>query len=238
MDIVDTYRRSLFGVLWVLLSFGMFIGAKIVIFGSFTPQGMETYVFTAHLTVGFWLWMFISESVGDGANVFVRARSWILGTDISKGVFIYQSIFRIVIRSAFSLPIVVLVLMMGELRPNTLWFAAIPGLIIFLISAVWVHALLGAICSRHRDLIHLTQSIMRVFFFLTPILYVPSALGRKAQFLNYNPFTHYLAIVRDPIVYDVFPVFAWKVVGVITILGILLSIFVFNRTSRHVAYWV
>lgn len=238
MDIVDTYRRSYFGLLWLLFSFAMFIGAKVLVFGGFAPPEMGAFAFTAHLTVGFWLWMFISESVADGAAVFVRARSWILGTDISKAVFVYQSVCRIVIRAAFSLPVVIIVVILGGKHPSALWLTSFAGLIVFLISAVWVHAILGVICSKHRDLIHLAQATMRVFFFLTPILYVPSALGSKAYLLNYNPFTHYLAIIRDPIVYDVFPVLAWKVVGAITVVGVLLSIFAFSRMSRRVAYWV
>lgn len=237
-DIKETYKRSVIGGIWIFLSFGMFIGAKILVFGSFIPSGSTAAIFTAHLTVGFWLWTFIQENVTDGSTVFVKSRNWILGTYLPQGIFVFQSTFRTILRALFSLPVVIIILIMGNWTPTYLWWTSLLGLAIFLINAVWVHILLGILCSKHRDLAYFLQSVMRVMFFLTPILYLPEMLGERAYLLDYNPFTHYLAIVRDPIISGFVPVLAWQVVTVITVAGGLVSIIVSGRMGRRVAFWV
>lgn len=238
MDIKETYRRSFIGIAWIMLSFGMFIGVKILVFGNFLPPSVGARVFTAHLTIGFWLWVFISESVVDGANVYVRSRGWLLGTDIATPVFVFQSVFRVIIRFMYTAPIVVAVLVLSRWVPTPLWLVSLAGLIVFVLNALWVHFLLGILCARYRDLTYFLQAIMRVLFFLTPILYLPSMLGELEYILNYNPFTHFLAIVRDPIVYDVFPVLAWQVVGSITVLGWVAAIIAMKVSGRRVQFWV
>lgn len=54
----------------------------------------------------------------------------------------------------------------------------------------------------------------------------------------YNPLTHYIAIVRDPIVSGVFPVLAWQIVGLITIFGWGLALYTLSKHGRRVAFWV
>jgi len=79
---------------------------------------------------------------------------------------------------------------------------------------------------------------MRVMFFLTPILYMPEQMGDKAYLLNYNPFTHFVALIRDPIVLGSFPYLAWIVVVAITIIGWISALTVFHIWGRRVPFWV
>ena len=238
MDIRESYRRSLIGALWILISFGMFIAVKIFIFGSFVSDDIGARVFTAHVVFGFWLWLFISDCLIDGANVFVRSRNWILGTDISLGVFVFQSISRIALRFTFAFPVVVAILIMDQWVPHVLWLTSLLGVIVFFLNAVWVHIFFGILCSQYRDFGYFLQALLRVLFFLTPILYLPSQLGSRAFVMQYNPLTHYIATVRDPIVSGVFPVFAWQIVGIITICGWGVALYALSKHGRRVAFWV
>jgi len=85
---------------------------------------------------------------------------------------------------------------------------------------------------------HLVRAIMQVMFFLTPILYMPRQLGEKAAILDYNPFTHYLAIIREPIVYGTIPEKSWIIVGAITVIGWLFAFYLIKTRARNVAFWV
>ena len=103
---------------------------------------------------------------------------------------------------------------------------------------MWVHIVLGALCARHRDILHLVQAVMHVMFFLTPILYIPKQLGPKAAVLNYNPFTHYLAIVREPVVNGIIPQLSWTVVICITIVGWIAALYTLKYKTRNIAFWI
>lgn len=165
MDIRESYRRSLIGALWILISFGMFISVKIFIFGSFVSDDIGARVFSAHVVIGFWLWLYISDCLIDGANVFVRSRNWILGTDIAIGVFVFQSISRIALRFVFAFPVVVALLILDQWVPQVLWLTSLLGVMVFFLNAVWVHIFFGIVCSQYRDFGYFLQALMRVLFF-------------------------------------------------------------------------
>ena len=235
-DIQQTYRRSVLGMAWIALSFGLFISVKIVIFGSFAS--VDGRSFAIWLAVGFWVWTFLTDAVVNGCNSFIAARPWIIGTNIPLPVYVFQTTTRSLIRFSFSLPVVVGVLVFFQWEFSLQWFWTLAGFLALIVNCMWVQLFLATICSKYRDFGHLTQSIMQVMFFLTPILYTPEQLGDKAYLLNYNPFTHYLAIIRDPIYYQTFPVLSWQVVGIFTVVGWGLALAAFQKIGPEVPFRV
>ena len=235
-DIQQTYRRSILGMAWISLSFGMFISAKILIFGSFPAVDRST--FAIWLAVGFWIWLFLIDAVVGGCNSFIASRPWIIGTNIPLFVYVLQTTTRALIRLCFALPVVIGVLFFFKWSFSPQWFWSLGGFAALIINCLWVQLFLATICVKYRDFAHLTQSIMHVMFFLTPILYQPEQLGDKAYLLNFNPFTHYLAVIRDPIYYQTFPTLGWQVVGVITVLGWIIALVAFNRLGPEVPFRV
>lgn len=235
-DIQQTYRRSLIGMAWITFSFALFIGVKILVFGSISSADNE--LFACWLVIGFWVWTFILGNVSDGCNSFINARPWILGTKLPLTVFLYQSLTRALINFGFSSLVVmgVLVIMNWGYKPVWLW--ALPGFLFLVINGLWVQIFLATVGARHRDIIHLVQSMMRVLFFLTPILYMPEQMGDNAYLLDYNPFTHFLAIVRDPIVMYSVPDLSWTVVITITVVGWISALTIFHFWGRRVPFWV
>lgn len=71
-DIRDRDRRSSIGVAWVMLSFALFVGIKVLIFGqvSTTPR----VEFGLFVTIGLAQWSFINTMVLDGCNAYIHSR--------------------------------------------------------------------------------------------------------------------------------------------------------------------
>jgi ABC-type polysaccharide/polyol phosphate export permease len=79
---------------------------------------------------------------------------------------------------------------------------------------------------------------MRLLFFATPILWMPppgSFLDRVAQL---NPISHFIAIVRDPLIHDTVPMLSWVVVLVITAIGVPAGVLCYARTRDKIVFWV
>ena len=235
-DIQQTYRRSVLGMAWIALSFGLFIAVKILIFGSFATVDRRT--FAIWLGIGFWIWVFLIDAVVGGCNSFIASRPWIIGTNIPLSVYVLQTTTRALIRFSFSLPVVIGVMFFFKWSFDPQWLWSLVGFLALVVNCLWVQLFLATVCVKYRDFAHLTQSIMQVMFFLTPILYMPEQLGDKAYLLNYNPFTHYIAIIRDPIYYQTFPLLSWQVVAVITVLGWIIALTVFQKIGREVPFRV
>jgi len=68
---------------------------------------------------------------------------------------------------------------------------------------------------------------------------MPSQFGPGARkYAEYNPFTHYLAIFRDPILYDDFSQQSWMIVLAITLAGWLLALIVFSNFRKRIVFWL
>lgn len=235
-DIQQTYRRSVIGILWIALSFAIFITAKIIVFGKISP--VDPNYFSAWLTIGFWIWVYLSASIVEGTNVFVHSRAWILGTKIPLTVFVFQSLARIFIRSAFCTPIVLIVLYVVGYPPTWNWAWSGLGILFILLNAAWVQIFLGVVCAKFRDITHLVLAFVHVMFFLTPILYTPDQFEAFARFFDYNPFTHFIALVREPVVSGGAPVFNWQVVIAFTVVGWGLALGALQGWGRRIPFWV
>jgi len=235
-DIQKTYSRSILGMAWIALSFGLFIGVKILIFGSFA--NIDGRSFAIWLSIGFWIWTLLSSIVVDGCNSFIAARPWIIGTNLPLSVYVFQTTTRGLIRFMFALPVIIGILFFYKWGPTSLWLWALVGFFVLIINCLWVQLFLAAFCTKYRDFSHLVQSVMRVMFFLTPILYTPEQLGDKAYILNYNPFTHYLAIIRDPIYYQKVPILSWQLVIAFTVIGWVIALITFQKMGREVPFRV
>lgn len=114
------------------------------------------------------------------------------------------------------------------------------GLILLIINGVWYSIVFGILGVRFRDISEIISAMMGALFFLTPILWMPETAGRGGilgPYLTYNPFYHYMEIVRAPLLGNPIEMFSWIVVLSITVLGIIVA-FIFNRMfSKQLATW-
>ena len=90
-----------------------------------------------------------------------------------------------------------------------------------------------------RDFLHLTEVILRLMFYLTPILYRPELFGEKAQFFfQLNP-AYYPIVTARSVLYDqVMPDPHLWVIGYATAFAsCVLGLFIFTRTQDKFVYY-
>jgi len=235
-DIRMRYKKSWIGIGWVALSTSLFLAAKIFIFSNFSAQPLG--FFAVYLATGFMVWRFMSSVVMESTSVYFSAAGWIKSEPIPYSTYIFQLVYRNFITLLYSsLPVIVTLIIF---QTFTLKFAItfFPVILIYLLNAVWVGMILGVVCGRFRDLAHLIQTAMQIMFFLTPVIWVASDVGKLANFVRWNPLAHFLAIFRDPLLYSEYPVLSWQVVGGITVVGWIAAIFVHARFRKQVVFWI
>lgn len=235
-DLHDRYRRTVFGLLWIVLSFALFVLVKVLVFGQLTTA--STSEFGIFVTLGFGLWTYINAMVVDACTAYMHARPWILGTATPYPVFLLQAVYRNLL--IFAMVLLVMGIAMFWKQSPWAWqaLAVLPGLLVFPITSLWLAAILAPFCARWRDLHHAVQTGLRLIFFATPILWMPAASGKLALIARINPLSHFVAIVRDPLMYNHIPLDSWKVVLAINALGVPAGILAYVRTRHHIAHWV
>lgn len=235
-DIVDRYRRTSLGAAWIAVSFALFVGVKVSVFGSMIPTALADYgLFVA---IGFGLWTFISAVVLDGCTTYTQARPWILGTSTPYPVYIYQVVFRNLIIFA-----VIGVVMLAFLAwkqdtwsPAMLW--SLLALPVYLVTPLWLTAILAPLCARYPDAHQVVQTAIRLMFFVTPILWMPEINEHLARLASLNPLTHFIEIVREPLLYHRLPRESWQWVLAVTCIGLPAGFITYRRTRFDVVYWL
>lgn len=233
------YKRSLLGPLWITITTAIFIFVISYLYTGFIAAGYRQYLL--NLALGWIIWHFIADSVLQGGLVFQRAARILQGTSIEKFSFVLQAVLTNLIIFAHNLLIAFVVLAVAG--PPVSWaiLLVIPAFTLIVLSAVWSTMLFGLLCARYRDLYPTLQAVMRVLFFVTPILWSPALLrpdSPRRLFVDLNPIAHYVDIWRKPLMGEYPAVSSWLVAGGCTLVGLGLAFVAFARYRRSVVFWV
>lgn len=236
-EVKTLYRGSLLGALWIALSFLIFGTGLIWFFGALSAE--DGPWFATYLLSGLFVFQFISTSITSACTVFISAGGWLRSQRLPLSVFAYKLVFRNTINLALTAITAFTVSLFYS--KHSIEFGAllaIPGLMMLTFTSFWVAILLGIISTRFRDAQHLVTTIMRFAFFITPVIWVASDVGPRAQIANWNPITHYIAIVRDPILHGtVEPFHWWIVIGISSMIAVI-SVISFIIYRRRIVFWL
>ena len=237
----NTYNRTLFGVAWVAISFAIFIGIKLVIFGAvLKPDNAASY--NLYFAVGLCMFQYMSQSITAASAVFSSSKNWILNDRLPFTVYVFKAILREFYNFAFSISIVAGLMVYyawnGQYSlPGHAWVSLL-ALATFLFNAVWVKMLLGMMGTRYRDVGQLIQAMMRPMFFLLPIFWYPERMGRLFDILWWNPLYHFMEIFRNPLIDPEINYESWIYVGVLTLIGWTVTLAVFAKYRNRIVLWL
>lgn len=237
-DIRQRYRRSKLGPFWLTISMGVMIGMIGIVFGQVLSTPMQEYL--PFLATGIILWTCFSTGVMEGSTAFIDAQGMIRQLDLPLSLYPIRVLWRNVVICAHNviiLPLVFIVVGRG-ITLDIFWL--IPGFVLFLWNMLWVSLLLGTFCTRFRDMPQIVSSLMQVFFYVTPIIWMPNALNpRSANLLvEPNPVYHLLQIVRAPILGQAPTSMNWIVSIGVALLGSLFALWFFGKYKKRIAYWL
>ena len=226
-DLRERYRRSLIGLFWIPIGFLVFAATKIFIFGS-VIKGTGSN-FGPWLIIGLAVWYFISPSITDGTQVYVKSKSWIMSSDLPYSTYIFQKVIKNLINFFILLAPVTIIIGILGVKFSFLFFSMFIILLILLTgSAIGVSLLLAPICVHYRDLIHLFDTMMRVMIFGTPIIRVPIKGEITELIANINPFYHYIQLVRQPLLENTAPTSSLIICVALTV-GVITAGFFVNQ---------
>jgi ABC-type polysaccharide/polyol phosphate export permease len=186
------------------------------------------------------VWTFLSQSILHSLTAIVSRRSLMMRIYIPKLVFPFASVTSNLINLAFFL---IAYLVIALFTPVVGWDPAIvfivPIILMMYLMATGAALAFSALNVFFRDFTHLTDVLLRVLFYLTPIIYPRDLFGPQiAFFLQFNPVSIPVLMARDVLYYHEVPslndwLVGYGVSGLIFVIG--LTIFVKNQ-DRFIYY--
>ena len=232
-DVALEHRRRKLGVFWEPLQTIAWVGGLYMVFGSERGDNPLSY-----LLAGVIGWRFIASIINNGGNVFLQYKGFILNlSNPISGYLLLRVLYHLLLWSMNIVVIIGYSLVVGlEVGWNSLYL--VPALLIYFWSGIWSLMLIGCFGARFPDVAPACQTATRLLFFMTPIFWAPGNHELRTLLATYNPFTYYLEIFRAPLMGQAPSTEAFLIVGIISIVGTVSALFVFNHTRNAISYWI
>ena len=235
-DVKQRYRRSTVGPIWMTLSFGVQIFTMGFLSGFLFGSALEKSF--PYVCAGMLLWAMITQIINDGAGLFVASARYITQIKCPLTVFLMQTIWRNLIIAGHNVAIYVVIALFFLVIPSPSVVLLPLGLLLVVICLSWMALVAAIVSARYRDVPLIISNILAVFFWITPLMYFPEQLGKKRFIADYNPFTHMIALVREPLLGGTPRLNDWLVVLAVAVVGWAGTFLFFARFRARIVYWL
>ena len=235
-DIRQRFRRSVLGPFWLTFSMGIMVAALGLVFGTLFQQDIRETL--PYIATGLIFWGLLTSCISEGTTIFIGNESYIRNVPLPLSVHVYRMLMRNVIIWAFNMVIYLLVLLFFGISPGWTVLLVIPGMVFFAINMSWMALAAGILSTRYRDIPQVIMNLIQVVFFVTPVFWSIEALPTRPAFVHFNPMYHLLEVVRAPLLGKVPSVESWISVTALTIVGLVVSAYLYRRAYARIAYWV
>jgi ABC-type polysaccharide/polyol phosphate export permease len=237
-DLKARYKRSILGPFWLTLSTGVLVAAIVLVLGSAMTNPMVDYL--PYVTIGLIFFNTLTAVITECCQAFISSSAMIRQVPVPLFVYIERVVWRNLLKLAHDIILVPLAFLIASRPLNINVLYLFPGFILFLLNATWVGLLLGVLSTRYRDLPMTVSSILPIFFYITPILWMPQSVPEQIadKILEFNPFYHMLSLVRAPLMGDVPSLNTWIFCITAAFLGWILALLIYARSRDRVVFWL
>ena len=236
LDIRLRYRGSMLGPFWLTISTGAMVAAMGVLYAVLFRLELRDYI--PFLALSLVLWNFIGALVSDACTAFKSNEGMIRSVRMPFTLYAGRIVVRNVVVLGHNAVVVVVVNLLLWSWPGSTALFALPGLFLWLVNALALSLLLGAVCARLHDIAPIVASVMQMAFFVSAVIWKPDQLGEQEWALAFNPFFSLLEIVRGPLMGTIpSNLIVFCALGYSAVLCIV-TWFVFARVRGRIAFWL
>jgi len=206
------YLGSMMGRYWNIIHPLAMIGLYSLVFSHFMAARIgggndnNPFLYTIYLCAGILPWNAFSEAIMRGTSSFLENSHL-----IKKVAFPLETLPFMVAGSAaisFGISLAILVALLLGTSHGIGWpFVMVP--VIFALQMIMAQGLgmIGAVLNVFfRDTQQILGIVFQIWFWLTPVVYLPDRVPEAFQYLlKLNPFYYFINIYHDTIVYQRWP---------------------------------
>ena len=203
-DLKVRYKRSVLGFLWALLNPALLMIVLSLVFSTILAMKLPHYpIFLLSVLLP---WTFFSQSLSYASECIVGNGDLIRKVAVSKLVFPFAAVMSNMINFLLSIiPLALIVVAFGHPLYWTWIYLPVP-LLALTIFTLGSSLLLAAVNVFYRDVAHIIQIVLQVWFYITPIIYELKVFPAQYQWLfKLNPMIYFLNGFRLAVYYGQLP---------------------------------
>lgn len=196
-DLSGRYRPTSLGRSWIVLKPTLEILVYVLVFGVFLRLGPEGVPYPLFLVGGLVPWLFFSQAVNGSANVLTASRHLMSKVYFPRLVVPLTNMSTALI-DFLVLAVVVAVLFVAYWHPVDVRLVFLPLFVLLLVCFAFGLGLLVASWSVWKaDVALATNVLMRLWFYLTPVIYPISRVPEEVRpYYDLNPTVTLIQSIR------------------------------------------
>lgn len=236
-DIKVRYKRSTLGPFWITISLAITISFMGLLYAKIFK--MEIHDYLPYLTAGMVHWTLISTLILEGTGIFSGNDMIIKQVRLPYSFYIFRMLSRNTMVWFHNLVVLIIVnIVMKPVFTLQLLWLPIAFIVIYIFN-IGLSIIIGLLAVRFRDLQQIFASLTQLLFFLSPVMWMPSALGKYTWLMNFNPFYYFLELLRYP--FDGTSILMNNVLlisSTISVVTFILGFLAFAKFRSRISYWV
>lgn len=241
-DIKLRYRRSSIGPFWITISMAVRIYFMGFLFAHLFKVDINQYF--PYLAAGIITWSTISVIINEATTVFIESETYIRNIKISFTHLVMKSVVKNLIIFAHNiLAYIPIILYFGNTaNPNYSllnFLLLIPNLMLLLTIALLWGTVLAILGTRFRDMPLVTDNLVQVIFFATPVMWMPNLLPDRYQWLvQLNPMHHMVELIRAPLLGIPTELVSYAIIGSVAAAGLFGFNYLMNKCKYRIIFWL
>jgi ABC-type polysaccharide/polyol phosphate export permease len=207
-----------------------------LVYSKLFNTSIEEYL--PFLTVGFIVWGLISGLLGEFPNIYVENAGFIKDIKINPFTILFRLVARHIITLLHNLLIVVGVYLYFRINPGLVGLLVFPGFMLVLLNLIAIGVSLSLFGARFRDVAPISQSLIQVLFFITPITWFPRLLPEGSWITDANPFSYFLDLTRSPLLGQLPATQSWFVASGSFLAFTTLALWMYKTKAQRIPFWV
>ncbi len=198
-DLRLRYHSSILGYLWTLIEPLLLAAAYYLVFVIL--RGYAEIRYPLWVLTGILTWSMFTKTTRFGVNSLVKNAGLIQQVYFPRAVLLVANCGTNFIITALSMLVLIPFILLYDITPNWRVIYVIIGMFMSGIFALGLGFLLAPANVRFRDIDHLVGFIIRIGFFLSPIMYTMEFIPEKYHwwYLIANPMAVNISMVRSGI---------------------------------------
>jgi ABC-2 type transport system permease protein len=170
-DLKIKYADSKLGYLWSVIDPLLMAGVYWFVFTQIFTRGVGREPYLLFLLLGMLPWNWANGVIGDSANALTADAKLVRSSNLDREVWVLRVVGSKAMEFLFSLPVLVLFVLLYWQRPSWYVLAFPLAVLIQATFLVGVGLMLAPLAVLYRDVKRLLRVVLRVLFYLSPVLY-------------------------------------------------------------------
>jgi ABC-type polysaccharide/polyol phosphate export permease len=237
-DLRNRYRRSIIGLGWSLLHPIAMTTVLCLVFAGLFHADIKVY--GPYLLSGLVTWTYISAAIKDGCNCYFQGEAYIRQYPAPLAIYALRTVLGAGFHFLLGLVVVVALVWIMQGSPQLAALPAmLPALLLLFVFGWALAVCMGIINVMFQDTQHLTDVVLQILFYTTPILiYADLMRERNMGWLLWaNPLASFIELVRQPMVDGCCPPLAnFAIAGGATLLASVVAAMMLWRFERRLIF--